>query len=214
MSKVAGKLNYIFNWIESKCLDFSDYYNPGLNHQEIEDLIERLPFKISRELHDLYAWRNGTEDPNYNNGWCKDLFLFPENLFCSEPIAFFSLQDLIANYFDLYQASQETIGSDFEYEFWNYKWFPFASFENKRILYIIGDLDPSPVYLWDINCKPKQIRVYRNITSMLSAIAECCELEIYKLIPYEYGEDDEMIIRIDEDKLSIEKAIYQKYSLR
>lgn len=47
---------------------------------------------------------------------------------------------------------------------------------------------------------------------MISVIAECCELGLYQLIPDEYGEDDDMIIRIDEEKLELEKEIYRKYN--
>ncbi|MEH2422622.1 MAG: hypothetical protein V7K48_17415 [Nostoc sp.] len=49
------------------------------------------------------------------------------------------------------------------------------------------------------------------MTSMISVIAECCELGLYQLIPDEYGEED-MRIRIDEEKLELEKEIYRKYN--
>jgi hypothetical protein len=45
---------------------------------------------------------------------------------------------------------------------------------------------------------------------MIDVIAECCESDLYQLMPY--GEEDEMRIQIDEDKLDIEKEIYRKYN--
>lgn len=44
---------------------------------------------------------------------------------------------------------------------------------------------------------------------MVSVISECCKLELYQLMPYEYGAEDAMIIQIDEDKVELKKEIYQ-----
>ena len=106
-------------------------------------------------------------------------------------------------------ASQKNIDPD---EYWNQKWFPIGAYEYKRILHVVGDLDPSPVYLWDVDCIDNPERAYKNLTSMISLIAECCELGLYQLIPDEYGEEDDMVIRIDEEKLELEKEIYRKYN--
>jgi hypothetical protein len=213
MSILTNELNYIFDWLEYKGLEFFDCYNLGLSRKQIDESTKELPFKFSEEIYELYEWRNGSQDPDYGNNWCKDLFFFSEQLFSHEPIPFYSLQESVSNYHDLCKASQETSEEGSDFEFWNKKWFPFASFENKRILYVVVDLDPSPVYLWDIDFNPSQIRAYKSLTSMVSMIAECCKSDVYKLVPYEYGEEDEMIIRIDEEKLDLEKAIYQKYNL-
>jgi hypothetical protein len=35
---------------------------------------------------------------------------------------------------------------------------------------------------------------------MVSIISERCKSELYKLMPYEYGAEDAMIIQIDEEK--------------
>ncbi len=80
------------------------------------------------------------------------------------------------------------------------------------MLYVIGDLEPSPVYVWDVGCLEDSVIIYKNLISMISVIAECCELGLYQLIPDEDGEDDDMIIRIDEEKLELEKEIYRKYN--
>lgn len=49
---------------------------------------------------------------------------------------------------------------------------------------------------------------------LTSVIAECCEFGLYQLLPdpYGYGKDDEMVIRIDKQKLELEKEIYRKYN--
>jgi hypothetical protein len=100
-------------------------------------------------------------------------------------------------------------------DYWHEKWFLIASMEGKRMLYVIGDMEVSPVCLWEVHCLNNPVRVYKNLTSMISTIAECCESDLYQLIsdPWGYGDDDDMIIRIDEAKLNIERTIYEKYNL-
>jgi hypothetical protein len=215
MSKLTDELEYILNWLKSTNLELVDSYNSGLLHPEIDTIVKNLPFKLSDEIYELYQWRNGVADLGFNNYHLPVEFLFPEQLFNYSPIPFTTLQESVSNYHDLCQVSQDTMDVSSDYEFWNQKWFPFASFENKRILYIVGDLNPSPVYLWNLGCCDNPVRVYRDLTNMISMIAECCELDLYRLIQNDDGDDenDEMIIRIDEEKLNLEQEIYQKYKL-
>ncbi|MEH2361837.1 hypothetical protein [Nostoc sp.] len=116
------------------------------------------------------------------------------------------MQDSVCIYKSIGEAT------NYDDDYWNRKWFPIAAFETKRMLYVVGDLDPSPVYLWDVGCLDNSVRIYKNFINMISVIAECCELGLYQLIPDEYGEEDDMIIRIDEEKLELEKEIYRKYN--
>jgi hypothetical protein len=46
---------------------------------------------------------------------------------------------------------------------------------------------------------------------MVSVIAECCEQGLYQIIAND-GDEDDVVVRMDEDKLDIEKEIYQKYN--
>ncbi|MEH2146306.1 hypothetical protein [Nostoc sp.] len=140
-------------------------------------------------------------------------FLFPEQFLDDSSISFYPLQVSVSNYHDLWQLEQSIMMNKpyDNYKRWDKKWFPIASFENKRILYVVGDLDPSPIYLVDYIFLDNPLRVYKSLASMISVIAECCEFDLYQLIPDEYGEED-MRIRIDEEKLELEKEIYRKYN--
>jgi cell wall assembly regulator SMI1 len=207
MSELKDELEYILDWLESLNPEMADCYNPGVSRQQIDEIIKDLPFKLSEEVYELYQWRNGFD---LDNNLTSNIFLFPEQLRSDTPITFLSLQYSVSNYHDLCQVSREMLGSN--YEFWNPKWFPFAAFENQTMLYVTGDIEPSPVYLCDIGSRPKQVRIYKSLTSMVSVIAECCKSELYQLMPYEYGAEDTMIIRINEDKLELEKEIYRKYN--
>lgn len=99
--------------------------------------------------------------------------MFPEQLGADVIYSFCSLQDSVYIY--------KTIGEATNYNdvYWNQKWFPIAAYENKRMLYVVGDLDPSPVYIWEVGCLDHSVRIYKNLISMISVIAECCEFNLY-----------------------------------
>ena len=40
-----------------------------------------------------------------------------------------------------------------------------------------------PIYQIDFIFSGTPLRTYKNLTSMISTIAECCEAELYKIIP-------------------------------
>jgi cell wall assembly regulator SMI1 len=212
MYTISENLEYVLNWLRSTQVEFIDCYNPGLTHQQIDNLVRELPFKIPDELYELYQWRNGIANLGFNNYHPLVEFFFPDQMSNDFPMIFRNLKDSILNYHDLYQVSQGLIDTSSSYEFWNQKWFPLATFENKKILYIIGDLNPSPVYFHIIGNLNNPTRVYKSIASMVSVIAECCEQELYQIIAND-GDEDDVVVRMDEDKLYIEKEIYQKYNL-
>ncbi|MEH2263124.1 SMI1/KNR4 family protein [Nostoc sp.] len=213
MSELTDELDYIWGWVQSTSLEFVDCYNQGLTRQQVDEIVKVMPFKLSDEIYELYQWRNGIADLGFKNYSPLVEFLFPDQLFSNSPTSFYTLQDSISNYHDLWQIEESImINKPYDsYKGWDQKWFPIASFENKRILYVVGDLDPSPIYLVDYIFLDNPLRVYKSLISMISVIAECCELGLYQIIQDEYGEED-MIIRIDEDKLELEKEIYRKYN--
>lgn len=208
MSKLTDELEYILRWLEYiSDLDFeSNWYKPGLTHQEVHLLVKDLPFKLSEEIYELYQWQSRLlNSPPHE-------FLFPEQIGGST-ILLYRLPDSIANYHDLCKLEEEmTIDKPHDnYKVWDRKWFPIASLENKRILYVVGDLDPSPVYLIDLFYCDRPLRIYKSITNMVSVIAECCESDVYHMVADEYDEEY-MTIEIDEEKLDLEKTIYLKYN--
>ena len=211
MSKISKDLEYILSWLKSTEVEFIDCFNPGLTSQEVDDFSRELPFKLSDEIHELYQWRNGIADIGFNNYRPLVEFLFPDQFHNGFPTVFRNLKDSILNYHNLYQVSQELVNSSSNYEFWNQKWFPIASFENKKILYVVGDLNPSPVYFHVVGNLNNPTRVYKSIASMVSTIAECCEQGLYQIMAND-GDDDDIVVRMDEHKLDIEKEIYQKHN--
>jgi cell wall assembly regulator SMI1 len=211
VSKLSDELNRIFEWLEDVSPNTISCYNPGLSRQQIERSIGDLEFKLPEEWYELYQFRDGFNYASLFGSTERHPapeFLFPEQLYSSTPISFCSLEDAIDAY-DSKIIADNALGSDYEY--WNKKWFPIAAYETKRILYVVGDLEPSPVYLWDVDSQ-NPLRIYKNLTSMMSVIAECCENDLYQVIQNRYGDEGDLVICIDEEQLDLEKSIYEKYN--
>jgi hypothetical protein len=54
MSDLTDELDYVVDWVEAKNLDFFDYYRPGLNFDEIDSIVQELPFVFPDEFYELY----------------------------------------------------------------------------------------------------------------------------------------------------------------
>jgi hypothetical protein len=147
-------------------------------------------------------------------GDCIADFLFPDHhIHGILSIPFSPLQDSCSNYQNLWQLEQESMVNrpHDDFKLWGKTWFPLASMENKKMLCMIGDLDLSPVYQIEFAGFEKPLIIYKNLTSMMSVIAGCCESDLYKIIPDE-SEETYFYIKLDEEKRNLEKAIYQKYN--
>ena len=211
MSKLLEELAYIFEWLEYSVPELSDRYNPGLSRKQIDEIVKVLPFKLSEEVYELYQWRNGEANSVYHNGDTIADFLFPDHhLPGNLSLPFWSLQQSVANYHMLWTIAESHEQSE-DFKLWDRKWFPIASMENKSMLITIGDMDTSPIYQIDFGFANTLLRAYKNLTSMISTIAECCDLELYKIIPDEYSETF-VYIKLDKDKSDLEREIFLKYN--
>lgn len=218
MSKLLEELAYIFEWLDYSIPELSDRYNPGLSRKQIDEIVKVLPFKLSEEIYELYQWRNGEANSVYDNGDTIADFLFPDHhLPGNLSLPLWPLHTAVANYQDLWkmeQSSQENyLRENFpeNFKLWDRKWFPIASMENKTMLITIGDLDTSPIYQIDFGFANAPLRIYASLTSLISTIAECCDLDLYKVIPDEDSKTF-VYIKLDEDKSYIEREIFLKYN--
>jgi hypothetical protein len=211
MSKLLEELAYIFEWLEYSVPELSDRYNPGLSRKQIDEIVKVLPFKLSEEIYELYQWRNGEANSVFHNGDTIADFLFPDHhLPGNLSLPFWSLQEAVSNYHDLWTIAESHEQSE-NFKLLDRKWFPIASMENKTMLIAIGDMDTSPIYQIDFGFANTPLRIYISLTSMISTIAECCESELYKIIPDEYSETF-VYIKLDEKKSDLEREIYHKYN--
>ncbi len=59
MTILLETLNEIKKWHQQNNPKFSNLWQPGLTRYEIEKIIKVLPFRLSKELYELYEWGNG-----------------------------------------------------------------------------------------------------------------------------------------------------------
>jgi cell wall assembly regulator SMI1 len=211
MCTLMEELQYIWDWLEEINPDPSLYnfrcYQPGLSREQISNLTKDLPFTLPEEIYQLYQWKNGVSD-EYD--YLYDIFLFRDQVYNSVSIGFYSLQSAVQVYKKLSQLSQSWKGTEFE--FWNDNWFPIAGFESAMYLYLDCSVSPSTVIQWAGENLPNNVRIYKNLTAMISVIAECCEMDVYQILPNEYAGEGHVMIRINETKRGLENEIFQKYN--
>ncbi len=58
-SPIADGLDRVVQVMSKKGFPFADSLKPGLPEHEIADKVAHLPFRLPREVYELYQWRNG-----------------------------------------------------------------------------------------------------------------------------------------------------------
>ncbi|NJM46226.1 MAG: SMI1/KNR4 family protein [Alkalinema sp. RU_4_3] len=64
MSQLLEMLNRIDSWVE-KNAEFESDMRPGLTLEQIEEKLVGLPYKMPREIIELYTWRNGARNGSF-----------------------------------------------------------------------------------------------------------------------------------------------------
>ena len=59
MSLLTDALEIILNWLQQNKPSYASSLQPGLVYEEIEQKVKNLPFRLPREVYELYQWRNG-----------------------------------------------------------------------------------------------------------------------------------------------------------
>lgn len=62
MTAIKNDLKRIWDCIEQKAPEVKDLFQPGLKTEEIDEITKHLPFKLPKEVYELYQWRNGLVD--------------------------------------------------------------------------------------------------------------------------------------------------------
>ncbi len=65
MTAIKNNLKRIWACIEEKAPEVKDLFQPGLKSEEIDEITKDLPFKLPKEVYELYQWRNGLVDNTY-----------------------------------------------------------------------------------------------------------------------------------------------------
>ena len=195
MSLLTNSLNNIFVWLENNNPAVAASLQSGLTYAEIEDKVASLPFRLPKELYELYQWRNGSREEN-------------EKVEFFECYRFLPLEEALNIRSDIKEQDYWIID-----ELYPYGWFPIFTFEGEYYSVIGSEKqrDFSPIiYIYhDENIS------YISLTKMMQTIAECYQTGIYYLNEDSYWEtkqEEENIIRLKHNPGIITTSHYGKYN--
>jgi hypothetical protein len=159
MSDLTNALNRIMTWLGENSPNSASGFQPGLSSNVIEEKLNILPFCLSKEVYELYGWRNGDESYSMAFGylWMLNLdracefsdFLNDDNSLdrrgLNEPQYLLPLFDFDGEYFAVQGGDILT---------------------NAAPIFHVSDCyDLTPAFI--------------NLTGMMLAIAECYETGVY-----------------------------------
>jgi hypothetical protein len=176
MSQLTNALNRIQTWLTNNYPIATEIITPGLNQEEIQTIIETLPFSLPQEVYELYQWSRGHDE--------NSLTTYTSIFDPYEGMSHSSLERAI---------ELQSILEDEEFEGFTLKYigkplFPLFEFDG-AYLCTIGDWEDensSPIiFVSDINEITSR---YTSLTSMILTIAESFESGVFCLCEERYQE--------------------------
>ncbi|MBE9226739.1 SMI1/KNR4 family protein [Phormidium sp. LEGE 05292] len=166
MSALTDALNRIMKWLQQNSPICASSFQSGLSPAEVEKKLGELPFCVSREVHELYQWRNGTNDRcgvfvyhylldldtalQYSQEF-NDSYWLEVREEDGDPLYLFLIFDFEGEYFAVTGSSSPN--------------------------------DAAPVFHVGDDCSVKF--AFTNLTNMMLALAECYETGVYAVTSYE-----------------------------
>ncbi len=165
MSDLRDSLDKFLAWQERNRPEYASHLQPGLTEEEIEEKLKHIPFRLPKEVYQLYQWRNGST---------FDYFL------PGAGFIFLPLERAIEEY----ELNADIHSTDNEYdepeEYWNPYYFSIF-FEGIENFFVIGSdkqQDESPVIYYFIEDGSHDI-FCSSLTKMIQVIAECYDTGAY-----------------------------------
>lgn len=153
MSELTDALDRILNWLQQHKPSYVFSLQAGLSYQEIEEKVKDLPFRLTREVYELYQWHNGMID--------EDSSFFYD-------YRFLSLEEAL--------EVQKIVSDNYGFIL-PFGWFPIFEFENDGFAIVCAEeiTESSPILNYTLS---EEIR-YSSLTNMMRCIAECYETGAY-----------------------------------
>lgn len=168
MSVLTEALERFEYWLSDNHPDIKSSLNPGLTIEEINDIAKALPFSLSREIKELYQWRNGSRG------------IFGTLDYSDEGLGFVSLERAIDLTYECEHIT-EWVNLPCFYMFPEYeRWVHFA---------VCDDEETSSILV--VTDDPYTRLSYTSITSMVLTTIECYEKEVIMLGDYRRAEFNE-----------------------
>ncbi len=163
MSVLTEAFERFEHWLWQNHPELASSLPSGLTLEEINDMAKALPFSLSKEIKELYQWRNGS-----SYGFAT------LSTYCDEVLGFMPLDKAIEYTFEGEHIS-EWLNLPCFYMFPEYeRWVHFA---------VCDEEETSPILV--VTDDPCIRLAYASITSMVLTTVECYEKEI--IILGEYG---------------------------
>ncbi|WP_445638434.1 hypothetical protein NSTC745_03704 [Nostoc sp. DSM 114161] len=152
MSSLTEGLNRILIWLDEHYTDIASSLSPGLSYGEITKKIGDLPFKLSREVYEIFQWRNGSNNSIFGGA------------------SLFSLNGSLTLYQDF---KDYFLDSDI-------KAFPIFANEDSAEYYfaVCETLEELPIITIGFD-EPEIIVKYTSLTNMILSIAEAYESKVF-----------------------------------
>ncbi|MEH2120495.1 SMI1/KNR4 family protein [Nostoc sp.] len=177
MSLLTDALDRVLNWFEENDdLDFAHFESlqPGLKYEEIEEKVtDLLPFRLPKEVYELYQWGNGA--------WIG------EEIYARffDDYVFLSLESALKIYCNLTAIDQEddpcvvVIKSNF-----NMQWFPIFENINGGGYYVVvlNEIQRKTTPVLEISFEEiddDPYIIFPTLTKMILSEAECYEAGVY-----------------------------------
>lgn len=165
MSVLIEALERFEYWLWQNHPDIAGSLNPGLTIEEINDMAKALPFSLSREIKELYQWKNGSRG------------IFGTLDYSDEGLGFVSLERAIDLTYECEHIT-ESVNLPCFYMFPEYeRWVHFAVCDEEETSSILVVTDD-----------PYTRLSYTSITSMVLTTIEGYEREIIVLGDYRRAE--------------------------
>jgi hypothetical protein len=169
MSELIEGLERIYRRFEAYTPHCAHALQQPLSREEIETIVQDLPFAIPSEVYELYQWRNG----------CREKFLFAQYEFLPLDRAIDEYQQIQSDYPKITELSQ-----------FGLPLFPLWS-DCGAFLTVVPDVqDGSAIYDLDTSCNCYEIR-YSSLTDLILYSAEWYEAAVF------YERDPQWVIDYD-----------------
>ncbi len=166
MSALTDALTRIMKWLQQNSPICASGFQSGLSTEEVEKKLRELPFCVSREVYELYQWRNG------NNDSCG---VFVYHYFLDLDTALQYSQ----NFNDSYWLEVRETDGDPLYLFLIF------DFEGEYFA-VTGSSSPNDVApVFHVRDDGSVSFAFTNLTNMMLALAECYETGVYVVTSYE-----------------------------
>lgn len=202
MSNLRDSLENILAWQERNRPEYVSQLQPGLTEEEIEEKLKHIPFRLPKEVYQLYQWRNGSTFDYFLPG---SGFLF---LPLERAIEEYQLNADIHSTDDEYDEADTDDEYDEADDDWNPYYFP-VFFEGIENFFVIGSdeqQNESPVIYYFIEDGSHDI-FCSSLTKMIQVIAECYDTGAYFLT--EEVVRQRLLLREDEVKVA---QVLRKYN--